>query len=527
MQPATVKGSQLLQPLFEFSGACAGCGETPYLKLLTPALRRPRCSIANATGCSSIYGGNLPTTPWTTNADGRGPGVVELAVRGQRRVRPRHAAGARPAARRRRGELLARADRRRSATSSSTALLERRPGRPRPGSRAARARGRAEASSSPRSTTRGAKRLADARRRARPQERVDRRRRRLGVRHRLRRAGPRARRRAQTSTSSCSTPRSTRTPAARRRRRRRAARWRSSPPAARHAGKKDLGHDRRWPTATSTSRRSRSGANDAADGEGVRRGRGLPRPVAHHRLQPLHRARHRHGARRWPTRRRRSTPATGRSTATTRGSTIRSSSTRARRSCRSAEFTGKENRFLLTARSNPAEAAELAAEEQHDVEERWRLYERLSHVGEHGAPAEEQVSRSEAPSSLCGMRETEELGRGGRLRGGAAGELVAAAYAAESAHGPRLARGLSLADLAHAVALVEGGDLSGEDATALLRGLLELARDSRRRVPVGPLARRRVQRARGRARAAGRPLGGRLAERGPAAPGGVPRRRSG
>lgn len=72
------------------------------------------------------------------------------------------------------------------------------------------------------------------------------------------------------------------------------------------------------------------------------------------------------------------------------------------------------------------------------------------------------------------MTGTGELGRGGRLRGGAAVELVAAAYAAESAHGPRLARGLSLADLAHAVALVEGGDLAGEDASALLRGLLEL-----------------------------------------------------
>src|SRR5215210_556204 len=69
---------------------------------------------------------------------------------------------------------------------------------------------------------------------------------------------------------------------------------------------------------------------------------------------------------------------------------------------------------------------------------------------------------------------TEEPGRGGRLRGAAAGELVAAAFAAESAHGPRLARGLSLADLAHAVALVEGGDLSGDDARSLLRGLLEL-----------------------------------------------------
>ena len=72
------------------------------------------------------------------------------------------------------------------------------------------------------------------------------------------------------------------------------------------------------------------------------------------------------------------------------------------------------------------------------------------------------------------MAESEELGRDGRLQGSAASELVAAAYAAESAHGPRLARGLSLADLAHAVALVEGGDLAGEDGKSLLRGLLEL-----------------------------------------------------
>jgi pyruvate-ferredoxin/flavodoxin oxidoreductase len=63
---------QLQQPLFEFSGACAGCGETPYLKLLSQ-LFGDRLLIANATGCSSIYGGNLPTTPWTTNRDGRGP----------------------------------------------------------------------------------------------------------------------------------------------------------------------------------------------------------------------------------------------------------------------------------------------------------------------------------------------------------------------------------------------------------------------------------------------------------------------
>ncbi len=68
----TVQGSQLCQPLFEFSGACAGCGETPYVKLLTQ-LFGDRAIIGNATGCSSIYGGNLPTTPYTVNDDGRGP----------------------------------------------------------------------------------------------------------------------------------------------------------------------------------------------------------------------------------------------------------------------------------------------------------------------------------------------------------------------------------------------------------------------------------------------------------------------
>jgi len=67
-----VKGTQFLEPLFEFSGACTGCGETPYLKLLTQ-LYGDRAVIANATGCSSIYGGNLPTTPYTQNAAGRGP----------------------------------------------------------------------------------------------------------------------------------------------------------------------------------------------------------------------------------------------------------------------------------------------------------------------------------------------------------------------------------------------------------------------------------------------------------------------
>ncbi|MFH1321549.1 MAG: pyruvate:ferredoxin (flavodoxin) oxidoreductase [Bacteroidota bacterium] len=72
IKSTTVKGSQLLQPLFEFSGACGACGETPYLKLITQ-LFGDEMIITNATGCSSIYGGNLPTTPWCVNSQGRGP----------------------------------------------------------------------------------------------------------------------------------------------------------------------------------------------------------------------------------------------------------------------------------------------------------------------------------------------------------------------------------------------------------------------------------------------------------------------
>ncbi|MBI4788207.1 MAG: pyruvate:ferredoxin (flavodoxin) oxidoreductase [Chloroflexi bacterium] len=72
LNPLLVKDTQLLEPLFEFSGACTGCGETPYVKLVSE-LFGDRAIVANATGCSSIYGGNLPTTPWTKNAEGRGP----------------------------------------------------------------------------------------------------------------------------------------------------------------------------------------------------------------------------------------------------------------------------------------------------------------------------------------------------------------------------------------------------------------------------------------------------------------------
>lgn len=74
-----IRTSQLLQPLFEYSGACSGCGETPYIKLLTQ-LYGDRMLIANATGCSSIYGGNLPSTPYTTDGKWSRPGVGKLTV---------------------------------------------------------------------------------------------------------------------------------------------------------------------------------------------------------------------------------------------------------------------------------------------------------------------------------------------------------------------------------------------------------------------------------------------------------------
>src|SRR5581483_10096465 len=72
IKASSIRQQQIQEPLFEFSGACAGYGETPYLKLVSQ-LFGDRAVIANATGCSSIYGGNLPTTPWAKNSEGRGP----------------------------------------------------------------------------------------------------------------------------------------------------------------------------------------------------------------------------------------------------------------------------------------------------------------------------------------------------------------------------------------------------------------------------------------------------------------------
>ncbi len=184
-----VKGSQFLTPLFEYSGACAGCGETPYVKLLTQ-LFGDRMLIANATGCSSIYGGNLPTTPYTTNADGRGPAWsnslfednaefgfgFRLAV-DQLKAQ---AAGLVTSLNGKLGdELVEGAPRGRPVRRGR----HRRPAR-------ARRRRCSETLEGIEGRARRA-RLAPDRRLPRQEERLDRRRRRLGLRHRLRRPRPR------------------------------------------------------------------------------------------------------------------------------------------------------------------------------------------------------------------------------------------------------------------------------------------------------------------------------------------------
>ena len=157
LDSSTCAQQQVQQPLFEFSGACAGCGETPYLKLLTQ-LFGDRLLVANATGCSSIYGGNLPTTPWTQNAEGRGPAWCNslfednaefglgfrVSLDKQREFAARAAAAARAAGRRRSG-----------ARKSSTRRQQRRSRH----LRAARARRRAEAPARKRSTRDDARQL--------------------------------------------------------------------------------------------------------------------------------------------------------------------------------------------------------------------------------------------------------------------------------------------------------------------------------------------------------------------------------
>ena len=230
----TVKGSQLLLPLFEFSGACAGCGETPYVKLITQFFG-DRMMIGNATGCSSIYGGNLPCTPYTVNKDGKGPtwsnSLFEDAAEfgfGMRLGVDQMIDYT--------TELL----RRLSAALGDelvSALIDNRQETDAADRRPAGLGGRAEPAAGV-DPERGRQEPAGRQRVPRPQERLELRRRRLGLRHRLRRPGPRPGFRPRHQSPGAGYARSTPTPAARPRRPRLAGRWPSSPPAASPAARR-------------------------------------------------------------------------------------------------------------------------------------------------------------------------------------------------------------------------------------------------------------------------------------------------
>ena len=290
----TVRGTQFLEPLFEFSGACAGCGETPYLKLLSQ-LFGDRLMVANATGCSSIYGGNLPTTPWTTDADGRGPAWsnslfednAEFGL-GFRLAADRHT----ELARRRLAEL-------RDAVGAELVdeILDA------PQLRESELRAQRERVAELRrrldaARRRRRRRPAERRRPPRPAQRLDRRRRRLGLRHRLRRARPRPRQRAQRQRARARhrgllehrRP-DVQGDAARRGREVRRRRQDRAEEGPRPAGDR-LRQRLRRP--------GRDGRRPAADAERLPRGGGLRRPVARARVQPLHRARHRDARRARP-----------------------------------------------------------------------------------------------------------------------------------------------------------------------------------------------------------------------------------
>ena len=247
----TVRGTQFLEPLFEFSGACAGCGETPYLKLLSQ-LFGDRLMIANATGCSSIYGGNLPTTPWTTDADGRGPAWsnslfednAEFGL-GFRLAADRHT----ELARRRLAELrderrrrARRRDPRRAAAARVRAARRSASGSPSSAAGSTGSTARPSTTCSASSTTWSGAACGSSAATAGPTTSAP-------------AASTTCWPAGATSTCSCSTPRSTRTPAARCRRRRRSAPSPSSPPPARPCRRR-TSPCRRSPTATCTSRGS-------------------------------------------------------------------------------------------------------------------------------------------------------------------------------------------------------------------------------------------------------------------------------
>jgi pyruvate-ferredoxin/flavodoxin oxidoreductase len=279
-----VKGTQFLQPLMEFSGACAGCGETPYIKMLTQ-LFGDRMIIANATGCSSIYGGNLPSTPYTVNKEGRGPAWSNSLFEDNAEFGFGIRFGT--DALKHLAEVMLKRHAPVLGDAFVTELLEAdQSDRGRPGG-AAEAGRRAEEEAEARRA--GGEKAARPRRPPGEEDRLDRRRRRLGLRHRVRRAGPRPVHRPGREH-----------PGAGHRgvlQHRRAA-------IEGHADRRRSQVRRRWQVRRQEGPRPAGdglphGVRGAGgvrvegcpDGEGAAGGRELSRALPGHRLQPLHRAR--------------------------------------------------------------------------------------------------------------------------------------------------------------------------------------------------------------------------------------------
>ena len=368
VEVGTVKGSQMLEPLFEFSGACSGCGETPYLKLLTQMFG-DRMLVANATGCSSIYGGNLPTTPWSAERGRPRPGLVELAVRGQRGVRARHAPRARPPGGSGRG-ARARARSRSRAARCSTPTSRRGRDRGAAGSAWRELKARLAGDAGPRrracspSPTRSSARASGSSAAT------------AGPTTSASAASTTCSPRAATSTSSCSTPRSTRTPAARPRRRPRAARSRSSRPAGKRTRKKDLG-------LIASAYGDVYVAQIAMGADNPQTVKAFAEAEAYPGVSLIIAYCHciAHGIdmeTAWPIRSRRPTPATGRSTATTRGShhPLQLDSRAAEDAA--LRLHRKEARFSMLARARPEDAERLAARGSARRRRARQLYEQLA-----------------------------------------------------------------------------------------------------------------------------------------------------
>ena len=376
-----VKGTQFFQPLFEFSGACAGCGETPTSSC-SPSSSATGCSSPTPPAARRSTAATCRRTPYAQDRERPRPGLVELAVRGQRRVRLRLPPGRRQATRSRRTNCSRKhggPDRRRPRRARSLGADQAteagiaRPARAR--RRAAQEAGRrsptfeAPAARRDSPTTWSARASGSSAATAGPTTSAT-------------AASTTCSPRAATSTSWCSTPRCTRTPAARRRRPRRSARSAKFAAGRQAAAEEGPRHDRH-DLRQRLRRARRVGRQGRADGQGVPRGRVLRRPVAHHRLSATASRTATTSSRASTSRSWRWTAATGRCTASTRAGR-RSGENPLQLDSRRAEgrrraLHGQRDPLPRRAAAEPgALRRRCSAAAQREVTMRYGLYEQMA-----------------------------------------------------------------------------------------------------------------------------------------------------